>query len=264
MAARCRRWAATRAAPLPLARGPLAQSGTASRCAVAGAHAPRPTTPSQAVLVDVGEHTGALVLHAAGRARGPRGGDPSRSQTRTGAPTCGCCRGRAGEATVYAAVFPSLAAGDYAVIAPDGSVSDRGRRSPPTRSRTPTGPERPLRALAATAPIVSRASFSSPSSWSESAVGQPVAELGEVLLDRGHLGSPLLGVDPQQLAHVLVGRRRAPRGRWRPERAGSRWASRRPRHARRSARRSTRARGRSRRSRARGSGRPRLLRNQLT
>lgn len=87
-----------------------------------GAHAPRPTTPSQAVLVDVGERTGALVLHAVAEREGleveihPVAAPTERTHV--------WVLPRAGrQATVYAAVFPSLAAGDYAVIAPDGSVA---------------------------------------------------------------------------------------------------------------------------------------------
>ena len=83
----------------------------------------RPAGPSQAVFVDVGEHTGALVLHAPAEREGLEVeihpvADPSRRTHVWVLP-------RAGRATVYAAVFPSLAAGDYAVL----DAGRLGRRS---------------------------------------------------------------------------------------------------------------------------------------
>jgi hypothetical protein len=83
---------------------------------------PRPTSPSRAVIVDVGEHTGALVLTAPAEREGLEvqihpASDPSR-------PTHVWVLPRAGrDGTVYAAVFPSLPAGDYTVLEPDGSVT---------------------------------------------------------------------------------------------------------------------------------------------
>jgi hypothetical protein len=83
---------------------------------------PRPAIPSRAVLVDVGEHTGALVLTAPAQREGLEveihpASDPSRRTHVWVLPR----EGRDG--TVYAAVFPSLPAGDYTVLEPDGSIA---------------------------------------------------------------------------------------------------------------------------------------------
>jgi hypothetical protein len=83
---------------------------------------PRPTDPSQAVMVDVGEHTGALVLRAPAEREGLEveihpSSDPSRRTHVWVLPRAGR------DGTVYAAVFPSLPAGDYAVLEPDGSIA---------------------------------------------------------------------------------------------------------------------------------------------
>jgi hypothetical protein len=83
---------------------------------------PRPTSPSRAVIVDVGEHTGALVLTAPAEREGMEveihpASDPARRTHVWVLPRAG----RHG--TVYAAVFPSLPAGEYAVLEPDGSVA---------------------------------------------------------------------------------------------------------------------------------------------
>ena len=82
----------------------------------------RPTSPSVAVMVDVGEHTGALVLTAPAEREGLEveihpASDPSRRTHVWILPRAG----RNG--TVYAAVFPSLPAGDYTILEPDGSVA---------------------------------------------------------------------------------------------------------------------------------------------
>ncbi len=87
---------------------------------VAG-EAPRPTGPSRAVMVDVGEHSGALVLTAPAEREGFEveihpASDASRHTHVWVLPRMG--QG----ATVYAAVFPSLPDGDYAVLKPDGST----------------------------------------------------------------------------------------------------------------------------------------------
>jgi hypothetical protein len=74
------------------------------------------------VLIDVGEHHGALVLTASAECEGLEVeihpvSDPSKR-------THVWVLARVGtQAPVYAAVFPSLPAGDYAVLAPDGSTS---------------------------------------------------------------------------------------------------------------------------------------------
>jgi hypothetical protein len=83
---------------------------------------PRPTSPSRAVIVDVGEHTGALVLTAPVQREGMEveihpASDPSRRTHVWVLPRAGR------DGTVYAAVFPSLPAGDYTVLEPDGSVA---------------------------------------------------------------------------------------------------------------------------------------------
>jgi hypothetical protein len=85
-------------------------------------NSPRPVSPSRAVIVDVGEHTGALVLTAPAEREGLEveihpASDPSRRTHVWVLPR----EGRDG--TVYAAVFPSLPAGDYTVLEPDGSVA---------------------------------------------------------------------------------------------------------------------------------------------
>jgi hypothetical protein len=83
---------------------------------------PRPTHPSRAVIVDVGEHTGALVLTAPAEREGLEveihpASDPSRRTHVWVLPRAGR------DGTVYAAVFPSLPAGDYTVLEADGSVA---------------------------------------------------------------------------------------------------------------------------------------------
>jgi hypothetical protein len=88
----------------------------------AAGDSPRPASPSRAVLVDVGEHTGALVLKAPAEREGLEVeihpvSDPSRRTHVWVLPRVGR------EGTVYAAVFPSLPAGDYTVLEPDGSVA---------------------------------------------------------------------------------------------------------------------------------------------
>jgi hypothetical protein len=85
-------------------------------------HAARPTVPSQAVLVNVGEHTGALILSAPAEREGLEVeihpiSQPSKRTHVWVLPRVG----RGG--TVYAAVFPSLPADDYAVIGLDGSIT---------------------------------------------------------------------------------------------------------------------------------------------
>jgi hypothetical protein len=88
----------------------------------AAGDAPRPTSPSRAVIVDVGEHTGALVLTAPAEREGLEveihpASDPSLRTHVWVLPRAGR------DGTVYAAVFPSLPAGDYTVLEPNGSVA---------------------------------------------------------------------------------------------------------------------------------------------
>lgn len=88
----------------------------------AAGDSPRPASPSRAVIVDVGDHTGALVLTAPAEREGLEvqihpASDPSRRTHVWVLPRAGR------DGTVYAAVFPSLPAGDYTVLEPDGSVA---------------------------------------------------------------------------------------------------------------------------------------------
>jgi hypothetical protein len=80
-----------------------------------------PTRPSEAVLVDVGERAGALVLASTSAREGLEveihpANDAQRRTHVWVLPR----RGRGGD-VVYAAVFPSLAPGDYTVLEPDGA-----------------------------------------------------------------------------------------------------------------------------------------------
>ena len=74
------------------------------------------------MILDIGEHTGALVLRAPAEREGLEveihpASDPSRRTHVWVLPRAGR------DGTVYAAVFPSLAAGDYSVLEPDGSIA---------------------------------------------------------------------------------------------------------------------------------------------
>ena len=93
-----------------------------SEAAPSVGHVARPTEPSQAVLVNVGEHTGALILGAPAEREGLEVeihpiSEPSKRTHVWVLPRVGR------EGTVYAAVFPSLPADDYAVIGLDGSIT---------------------------------------------------------------------------------------------------------------------------------------------
>jgi hypothetical protein len=84
------------------------------------AEAQAPTEPSRAVLVDVGERTGALVLSAPAERQGVEveihpSGDPAARTHVWVLPRDGR------DGTVYAAVFPSLPTGEYVVLDRDGS-----------------------------------------------------------------------------------------------------------------------------------------------
>jgi hypothetical protein len=82
-----------------------------------------PTEPSRAVVINVGEHTGALVLASSE----PRSGleveihPVSKPEARTHVWVLPR-EGRDG--VVYAAIFPSLVSGDYAVLDIDGSIAN--------------------------------------------------------------------------------------------------------------------------------------------
>jgi len=88
----------------------------------AHAHAVAPVEPSRAVLINVGVDTGALVLHSTAERAGIEvhvhpTSDPSRRTHVWVLPR----EGRDG--VVYAAVFPSLASGEWAVLNDDDSVA---------------------------------------------------------------------------------------------------------------------------------------------
>jgi hypothetical protein len=80
-----------------------------------------PTEPSRAVVINVGEHTGAMVLTSNQERSGIEVEihPVSRPEARTHVWVLPR-EGRDG--VVYAAVFPSLESGDYAVLDVDGSI----------------------------------------------------------------------------------------------------------------------------------------------
>jgi hypothetical protein len=85
-------------------------------------HAVAPVEPSRAVMINVGANTGALVLHSSAERAGIEvhvypTADPSRRTPVWVLPR----EGRDG--VVYAAIFPSLAIGDWAVLNDDDSVA---------------------------------------------------------------------------------------------------------------------------------------------
>jgi hypothetical protein len=92
-----------------------------------GPHAPveasAPTVPSRAVVINVGEHTGALVLASNERRAGIEVEihPVSRPDERTHVWVLPR-EGRDG--VVYAAIFPSLDSGAYVILDVDGSVSE--------------------------------------------------------------------------------------------------------------------------------------------
>ena len=222
--------------------------------------------PSQAVLVDVGEHTGALVLTRAGRARGARGRDPPGLGTLASARTSGCCRGPAGTAPSTRPCSRACPPATTPCSEPDGSIATTVLGPGQPGDERHLGMSGAARVAASGRPRrCSAEALAQPLELVGDGRRQPVAELLEVLGDRR---APRPATRP--------GRPAAARPCPRPEtsspsvsiapgrRAGSRSASRRPRRGRRSARRPTRAPGSSRRSRATASGRRRALRNQLT
>jgi hypothetical protein len=81
-----------------------------------------PTVPSRAVVINVGEHTGALVLASSEERAGIE--VEIHPVSRPGARTHVWVLPReARDGVVYAAVFPSLATGDYAILDVDGSIA---------------------------------------------------------------------------------------------------------------------------------------------
>jgi ABC-type Zn2+ transport system substrate-binding protein/surface adhesin len=82
-----------------------------------------PTTPSRAVVINVGEHTGALVLASTASRSGIE--VEIHPVTEPTARTHVWVLPReAPVGVVYAAVFPSLASGDYAILGLDGSIAE--------------------------------------------------------------------------------------------------------------------------------------------
>ncbi len=81
-----------------------------------------PSVPSRGVVIDVGEHTGALVLASNEQRSGIEVEihPVSRPEARTHVWVLPR-EGRDG--IVYAAIFPSLASGDYAILDVDGSIA---------------------------------------------------------------------------------------------------------------------------------------------
>ncbi len=85
-------------------------------------HAVAPVEPSRAVMINVGADTGALVLHSTAERAGVEVHvyptvDPSRRTHVWVLPR----EGRDG--VVYAAIFPSLAIGEWAVLNDDDSIA---------------------------------------------------------------------------------------------------------------------------------------------
>ena len=81
------------------------------------------SVPSRAVMINVGEHTGALVLASNERRAGLE--VEIHPVSHPGARTHVWVLPREGrDGVVYAAIFPSLAGGDYAILGVDGSIAD--------------------------------------------------------------------------------------------------------------------------------------------
>jgi hypothetical protein len=81
-----------------------------------------PTAPSRAVVINVNEHTGALVLASNASRSGIEVEIHPVSQPRARTHVWVLPReGRDG--VVYAAIFPTLESGDYAVLDIDGSIA---------------------------------------------------------------------------------------------------------------------------------------------
>jgi hypothetical protein len=90
-----------------------------------------PTTPSRAVVINVGEHLGALVLASNEERSGTE--VEIHPVSRPDARTHVWVLPREGrDGIVYAAIFPSLESGDYAILNVDGSIADVVS-VPPTR-----------------------------------------------------------------------------------------------------------------------------------
>ena len=82
-----------------------------------------PTAPSRAVVINVGEHTGALVLESVEERSGIE--VEIHPVSHPGGRTHVWVLPREGrDGVIYAAVFPSLECGDYAILDLDGSIRE--------------------------------------------------------------------------------------------------------------------------------------------
>ena len=81
-----------------------------------------PTAPSRAVVINVGAHTGALVLASSAQRSGVEVEihPVSRPEART---HVWVLPRESRDGVVYAAIFPSLESGDYAILDVDGSTA---------------------------------------------------------------------------------------------------------------------------------------------
>jgi hypothetical protein len=82
-----------------------------------------PTMPSRAVVINVGAHTGALVLASSEDRSGIEVEIHPVSEPSARTHVWVLPR-EARDGVVYAAIFPSLASGDYAILDLDGSVAE--------------------------------------------------------------------------------------------------------------------------------------------
>ena len=82
-----------------------------------------PSVPSRAVVINVGEHTGALVLASNEQRAGLE--VEIHPVSHPGARTHVWVLPREGrDGVVYAAIFPNLESGDFAILGVDGSIAD--------------------------------------------------------------------------------------------------------------------------------------------
>jgi hypothetical protein len=82
-----------------------------------------PTMPSRAVVINVGEHTGALVLASNEERSGVEVEIHPVSQPEARTHVWVLPR-EVRDGVVYAAIFPSLESGDYAILNLDGSIAE--------------------------------------------------------------------------------------------------------------------------------------------
>ncbi len=140
-------------------------------------------------MVDVGERRGALVLRAPAESEGLEVeihpvSDPTRRTHVWVLP-----RGARG-VTVYAAVFPSLPDGEYAVLEPDGSTRMVVSVPPNQVTSASWGWQSGGARVTSTEALAERLGLAGDGGR------QSIPELGEVLDDGGQLRAPLVTVDP--------------------------------------------------------------------